>query len=150
MASLGILFDIVQNNDAQFINHQIAAYKYFVEVERIRDPYAYDYCTLGGYLYHQSYVFAPYHLHPDELTPEKVREIVEKGYNTIYGNKQDEESDARRFAATSYALLEEKAAILQGYMNGSFTDVVLYPPRKQRHANLVPAPDRQHEAHQNY
>ncbi|HOY52547.1 MAG TPA: hypothetical protein PLX49_12285, partial [Prolixibacteraceae bacterium] len=36
MASLGILFDIVQSNDALFINHQIAAYKYFVEVEGIR------------------------------------------------------------------------------------------------------------------
>lgn len=125
MASLGILFNIVQSNDALFINHQIAAYKYFVEVEGIRDPYAYDYCTLSGYLYYKSYVFAPYPLHPDELTPEKVREIVEKSYNTIYGNKQDEESDARRFAAASYDLLEEKAAILQGYMNGSYTDVVL-------------------------
>ncbi|HOY52540.1 MAG TPA: PKD domain-containing protein, partial [Prolixibacteraceae bacterium] len=81
--------------------------------------------TLSGYLYYKSYVFAPYPLHPDELTPEKVREIVEKSYNTIYGNKQDEESDARRFAAASYDLLEEKAAILQGYMNGSYTDVVL-------------------------
>ncbi|HPJ78740.1 MAG TPA: PKD domain-containing protein [Prolixibacteraceae bacterium] len=125
MASMGILFDIIQSNDALFINHQIAAYKCFVEVEGIRDPYAYDYCTLGGYLYHKSYVFAPYPLHPDELTPEKVREIVEKSYNTIYGNTRDEESDARRFAAASYDLLEEKAAILQGYMNGSFTDVVL-------------------------